>query len=95
MQLKEVIPPNAKSIQSKIIAKSDAFKVNKITLKKGAIIKEHTTPIPAFLLVQKGQITFNYRDKKISLSAEEFLVIKANEVHWVVAEIDSELLLVK
>jgi len=95
MQLKEVIPLISKDIQSKIIAKSDAFKINRITLKKGAVIKEHTTSIPAFLLVQKGQITFNYRDEKIPLSAEEFLVIKANEVHWVVAEIDSELLLVK
>lgn len=95
MPVKEIIPPISKGIQSKVIAKSDAFKVNNITLKKGAIIKEHTTPVPAFLLVKKGEITFNYRDEKIPLSEEEFLVIKAKEIHWIVAEMDSELLLVK
>lgn len=95
MPVKEVIPPISKGIQSKVVAKTDAYKVYKITFGRGAIIKEHTTPIPAFLLVKKGQITFNYRDEQKSLIAHEFLVIEANKVHWLEAKMDSELLLVK
>ena len=95
MPVKEIIPPISKGIQSKVVAKTDAYKVYKITLEKEAIIKEHTTPVPAFLLVKKGQITFNYRDEKKPLIAHEFLVIEANKVHWLEAKMDSELLLVK
>ena len=88
-------PIKDKAIKSKVIARSNDFKVNEIMLQSGSLIKEHTTPIPAFFLVLKGKVAFKYSDETINLSKDDYLTIKANEPHSVEALADSKVLLVK
>ncbi len=88
-------PPTSKAIQSRVIAIGNGFKVNEITLLNGSLIKEHSTSVPTFFIVLKGQVAFKYSNETIILSENEFINIQTNALHTVQALTDSKVLLVK
>ena len=79
--------PVFKSLQGKTIA---------MALKKGGLLPEHITPIPAVLVCVSGQINFqNEQGIDIVLSPGEFYEIEPNVKHWLKGLEDAQLLLLK
>lgn len=77
------------------IFKREDVKVNIIQLRKEGEIKKHQSLKPAFLLVLKGSVQFHYEGECLDLKERDYHSIRPNENHWLLAEEDSTLLLLK
>jgi len=97
MILKEILSkiPKADNPIIKIIHKNDSFKVIGIGFKKGAILKEHLTALPAKLMVIQGEVVYREHDKTIVLQQFDEYEIPVNELHSVEANKDSLCILTK
>ncbi len=85
-----------KSLSAKQLFNSVEGKVVAIHLKKDGELKEHTTKVPALLLCVKGSIIYeDERATKVSLNSGDFVEIETNVKHWLVAEDESEAILMK
>ena len=80
---------------AKVIKKGESFKVLAIAFKKGMILKEHKTPIPADLTVLYGKIIYKERLNEKFLTEYENTEIAVNEIHSVEALEDSLCLLIQ
>ena len=49
--------------------KNDAFEILSISLEKGAVLPEHTSPRDAFLVVLEGALDFNIDGRVFSLES--------------------------
>jgi quercetin dioxygenase-like cupin family protein len=59
-------------------------------------LAEHTTKIPAMLVCVCGEVVFEYvNGNKYELKSGDYINIEPNESHWVIAKVDSQLLLLK
>ncbi len=79
----------------KILKKGEGFKVIVIGLKKGIVLKEHQTLIPAKLLVIKGRVIYREANREIKLKQFEDLDIPVYVKHAVEAEENSICLLMQ
>lgn len=70
--------------------------VTVIHLNAGSHLKEHTTAIPALLVCISGEVFFeNEKSYSERLVAGDFVNIEPKVKHWVLAEYESTLLLIK
>lgn len=67
-----------------IIKKSDDFKYFAVALGKGGVLKKHTAPVPATLVVLKGEINFLIQNEEIKLKQFDVYEIPVNVEHEVV-----------
>jgi quercetin dioxygenase-like cupin family protein len=94
MNLKDSFADN-KLLQTKKIFTSSEGVVS-IQIKTGGQLKEHLTTVPAFLVCVIGEIVFeNVKGAKEVLFSGDYVNIEPNVKHWIVAEKDSNLLLIK
>jgi quercetin dioxygenase-like cupin family protein len=77
------------------IQKNDCGKTIVIAFKKGMVLKEHKTDIPAQLIVMKGEVVFKSNGKEEILKVYDEKIIPINELHSVEANEDSLCLLFK
>lgn len=80
---------------AEIIQKTDCCKVLVIGFKKGMILKEHKTDIPARLLVIKGSVIYKEKNHQEALSLYDMENIQPDILHSVEAKEDSLCLLFK
>lgn len=66
-----------------------------ITLEKGAVFPEHTSPKDTLLVVLTGAIDFYIEGKVISLSANQLYSFKKEVPHHVIAIKDSKFLIIR
>lgn len=67
-----------------------------IQLKLGGLLKEHITNVPALLICVNGHVVFeNEQGTKVVLLPGDYLNIEASVKHWVTANEDSNLILIK
>lgn len=67
-----------------------------IQLQEKAILKEHITKTPAFLVCVSGEIVYeDETSQETKLSTGDFINIPPNIKHWLVAKKQSQLLLLK
>lgn len=67
-----------------------------IQLQEEAILKEHITKTPAFLICVSGEIVYeDETSQKTNLSSGDFINITPNIKHWLAAKKESQLLLLK
>jgi quercetin dioxygenase-like cupin family protein len=94
MNLKDLFT-NDKLLQTKkIFAATEAVTV--IQIKKDGQLKEHVTTIDAILFCVMGDVVFeNEKAVKEVLLPGDYVNIEPHVKHWVVANADSYLLLVK
>jgi quercetin dioxygenase-like cupin family protein len=78
-----------------IVQKTDSSKVFAIAFKKGMILKEHKTDIPAQFLVIKGSVIYKEKYHQESLSLYDMKNIQPDVLHSVEAQEDSLCLLFK
>ena len=73
------------------IKKSDKIKYFAVALGKGAILKKHTAPVPATLVVLKGEINFMIQGETINMKQFDVYEIPVNVEHEVVGVSDENL----
>lgn len=66
------------------IRKSGSIKYFAVALGTGAVLKKHKTPVPATLLVLKGQINFVFSNREYILKEGDVFEIPVDEEHEVV-----------
>lgn len=91
MTLKEILSKieSSENPVIKIIHKNESFKVIGIGFRKGAILKEHKTALPAKLTVIKGEVCYKQSDFSIKLKQFDEHEIPVNIFHSVEANEDS------
>ena len=92
-QLIKTQPVNGLQVRKPI--KSDTLEVLSISLEKGAVFPEHTSPRDAFLVVLEGSIVFHIQGSKYSLSQLEDLSFPKDMPHKVEAQEDSRFLVIR
>ena len=94
MNLKDVFT-ESKPLQTKKMFNSNES-VTTIQLLADAQLKEHVTKVPAFLVCVAGEVFFeNEKGVKEKLHSGDFINIEPGVKHWLNAESDSLLLLIK
>lgn len=78
-----------------MLSKSDVTEVLAISLEKGTIFPEHTSPRDAQLLVLEGAIDFHINKDKFSLNAHQHFNFPKEEKHWVAAKENSKFLIIR
>ena len=78
---------------AKIVHKNDHVKILVLGFKKGMILKEHMTLLPAKLFVIKGEIIYKQGEAATTLSIYDEMEIPVNVQHSVEAIADSLCLL--
>lgn len=85
----------------KPVSATNAFKgeigsATAIQLQKSAVLKEHVTKTPAWLICIDGLVTYeDETGQKIELSTGDYVHIVVNVKHWLVAAKHSQLILFK
>ncbi|GAA4095242.1 hypothetical protein [Mucilaginibacter panaciglaebae] len=78
----------------KILQQQASGKVLALGFKKGMILKEHQTAVPAKLVVIEGTVLYRQGEKSITLNKLSDLDIPVKITHWVEALQDSICLLI-
>jgi len=81
-------------LQIQKLAKNDALEILSISLEKGAIFHEHTSPTDATLVLLEGAIVFHIKGEDYSIKKFEHLSFPKEEKHWVEAFKDSKFLII-
>ena len=90
------IHPKDKAVSAISIFKSDAGNASAIQLLKFEILKEHITNTPALLVCVMGEIIFeNEKGDKSTLKTGDFILIEKDIKHWLIAVLESQLILIK
>ena len=85
-----------KAVSAKSFFKMEEGNATAIQILKGELLKEHLTKIPALLLCVSGKVIFeNEQSHKETLQSGNYILIAPMVKHWVQAEEDSQLVLLK
>lgn len=87
---------NNKEVSAVPFSGLDDRKLNSLKLLKGAELKRHISNVPAILILISGKATFN-TDHRVEhlVDPGDYVNIPVNVEHYVIAEMDSQLLLIK
>lgn len=75
--------------------RNEALEILSITLEKGSVLPEHTSPRDAFLIVLEGALEFLINGKAYSLGQFEDFSFPKEVVHRVEAREDSRFLIIR
>jgi len=85
-----------KEVSTHSLFKGEIGSALALKLKSDAKFKEHITVTPAMLLCIEGKVLYeDDTHKKVVLQKGDYLAITPNVRHWLVAEVDSQLILLK
>lgn len=85
-----------KALSAKQLFNCTEGKVVAIHLKKNGELKEHITKVPALLVCVKGEIVYEDENAlKIVMRSGDYTEIQPDVKHWLIADEDSEAILVK
>lgn len=83
------------NLQIQKLAKNDSLEILSISLAKGAIFPEHSSPTDANLVLLEGEIVFHINGENYPISKLEHLSFSKDEKHWVEAFEDSKFLIIR
>lgn len=85
-----------KPLSAKQLFNCTEGKVVAIHLKKGGELKEHITKVPALLVCIVGEVVYeDEKGLKINLKSGDYYEIEPMVKHWLIANADSEAILMK
>ncbi len=84
-----------KQLQVQKIAKSNALEILSISLEKGTVFPEHTSPTDAYLIVLEGDIDLHINEASYHLTAHQLFDFPQEVKHWVSANKNSKFLIVR
>ncbi|SDG09250.1 hypothetical protein ACRQ5D_17625 [Mucilaginibacter sp. P25] len=79
----------------KILKQGSHYKVIAIGLKKGTVLKEHKTAVPATLIVTEGSVLYKEHERSVELKRDTDFEIPINVLHSLLALEDSICLLIQ
>lgn len=82
-------------LQIRKLHKTDAFEVLSISLEKGSVFPEHTSPRDVLLIVLNGEIDFHINGESFIIREKQHFNFGANTPHWVMANKDSMFLIIR
>lgn len=82
-------------LQIQKLSKNDVTEVLSITLERGAIFPEHTSPTDALLVVLEGDIDFHIDQNYYHLTEQEHFSFPRETPHWVKANENSKFLIIR
>ena len=86
---------NEKAVSTKPIFKGEGTVIS-LQILANQKLAEHLTKIQALLVCVSGDVVFEYQSGgKFELKNGDYINIAPNEIHWVIAKVDSQLLLIK
>lgn len=95
MNLIELFTDN-KPVQAKKMFSTTEGNVNSLRILAGNQLKEHITKVPALLVCVTGEVVFQNEKGMINpLKSGDYVEIEPMVKHWVDAQQDSSLLLIK
>lgn len=74
---------------------NNAFEILSITLEKGTVFPEHTSPREAVLILLQGSILFHIEGEEYLLDKLQLFRFPANTPHWVESLRDSKFLIIR
>ena len=77
------------------ISKSDTTEVLHISIEKNALLKKHTSPKDALLIVLEGCITFYINNTSFVLNKFQIFNFAKDTEHWVEAQENSNFLIIR
>ena len=97
MVLKDIVSElaTAEKPVGKMLRKGDDFHVLGIGFNKGMILPEHKSSLRARLIVIKGEVVYNCDSGATTLGLYDEYEIPIDELHWVKANEDSLILVIK
>ena len=85
-----------KPVQAKKLFSTTEGNVNSLRILAGNQLKEHITKVPALLVCITGEVVFENEKGEVSpLKSGDYVNIEPMVKHWVDAQQDSHLLLIK
>jgi len=97
MVLKEIIKDleSSKDPVYKMLHKWETSHILAIGFKKGMLLKKHKSDIPARIVVIKGEVVYSSDNGSTTLGLYDEYEIPVKEFHWVEANEDSLMLVMK
>lgn len=97
MIVKEILTQldTAEKPVGKVLRKGEHFHVLAIGFKKDMILPEHTSSLPARLVVIKGEVVYNDAKGPHQLGLYDEIEIPVDDPHWVEASKDSLIFVIK
>lgn len=82
-------------LQIQKLEKNDGPEILSISLEKGAVFPEHSSPTDATLILLEGAIVFHINNKNYPIKKLEHFSFLKEEKHWVEASMDSKFLIIR
>lgn len=79
----------------KVLRQGNSYKMMVIGLKKGVVLKEHKTAVPATLIVTEGNVLYKEHERSVDLRHDADFEIPINVLHSLLALEDSICLLIQ
>lgn len=77
------------------LVKTDVLEILSISLEKGAVFPEHTSPTDAQLVVLEGDIFFHINEETFHLKEQQHFSFPKETTHWVKANENSKFLIIR
>ncbi|WP_051119716.1 cupin domain-containing protein [Gillisia sp. CAL575] len=74
---------------------SENLDILSISLEKGAVFPEHTSPREAYLIMLEGKIKFHIKNEVYNISQHQHLNFEKEVPHWIEASENSKFLIVR
>jgi quercetin dioxygenase-like cupin family protein len=88
--------PNEKAVSTAVLFKGEEGTTISLRILAGEMLKAHTTKVQALLICLSGAVVYeDEKERKIPLRNGDYVDIEALVTHWVLADVDSQLLLLK
>ena len=94
-KIEKLIEYDEQKLNQKILFENKNDKAILFALKKNQILKTHTSPVDAFIIVIEGEILFNIKEVNHTISKGESLFFKKEEKHTVLAQSDSKFIVIR
>lgn len=82
-------------LQVQQLIETESFEVLGISLDKGVLFPEHTSPKDAHLIVLKGNIQFHISVNEYQLKQQAILHFPKETTHWVMANESTKFIIVR
>ena len=82
-------------LQVQKLAKTAVLEILSISLEKGAIFPEHSSPTDAQLVMLEGDIIFHINEESFHLKKQQHFSFPKEKKHWVKANEDTKFLIVR
>ena len=91
----QILDQKYDKLQVEIVVETDHFDILSVSLEKGAVFPNHSSPTDAQLIVLEGAILFHMDGEAYPLKKYQHFSFPKQIEHWVKATADSKFLIIR